>query len=226
VGHCLWDFIDGIETIRLYQAILQRVRAAAAQIVAPFRCDSPTLRRYMRLEISCQPQDSVQFDGLLVLVEPTSSRLNPLDLRFPRSHDVLNVCIPQTVEIVRISPYPARYRTNQPVQGIAAASGRWWNLLAGWKSRISPCDCIFWNKNGPRKCVMRFAPTVDRFACRSLMNPKGNNVVTIRFTSGRAPASEYPQVVQCDTDSANVGVHATGKLNIRITFRRWAAAYV
>jgi hypothetical protein len=92
VGHCLWDFIDGIETIRLYQAILQRVRTTAVQILVPFRCDSPTLRRYMRLEISSQPQDSVQLDGLLVRVEPTTARVNLLDPRFPRSHDVLNVC--------------------------------------------------------------------------------------------------------------------------------------
>lgn len=91
IGNSLWHFIDGSETIELYQAILQRVRASFSRIVVPFRCDSPTLRRYMRLELICQPHGSVQFDGILERVEPTEQH-NLLDPRFPRSCNVLTLC--------------------------------------------------------------------------------------------------------------------------------------
>ena len=50
-----WNFIQGAETVRLYQAILRRVRSNSSRVVVPFRCDAPTLRRHMRLEISSQP---------------------------------------------------------------------------------------------------------------------------------------------------------------------------
>jgi hypothetical protein len=90
-GHSLWDFVNGAETIELYQRILQRVRTSSLQIVVPFRCDSPTLRRFMRLEITCLPEGSVQLDGLMERAEPTE-RLNLLDVRFPRSCDMLTLC--------------------------------------------------------------------------------------------------------------------------------------
>ena len=90
-GRPLWDFIDGDETSQLYQTILHRVRTSALRIVVPFRCDSPMLRRYMRLEITCQPQRNVQFDGILERVEPTE-RFNLFDRDFPRSRDALTLC--------------------------------------------------------------------------------------------------------------------------------------
>jgi hypothetical protein len=91
MGRSLWDFIDGVETTRLYKAIVQRVRTSILRVMVPFRCDSPTLRRYMRLEITRQPEGSVQFDGVLERVEPTT-RLNLLDPAFPRSRATLTLC--------------------------------------------------------------------------------------------------------------------------------------
>jgi hypothetical protein len=91
VGRSLWKFIDGRLTIQLYRVVLQRVRTIAARIVLPFRCDSPTLRRYMRLEISRQAEGCVQFEGLLLRVEPTEW-LKVLDTRATRSRDSLTLC--------------------------------------------------------------------------------------------------------------------------------------
>ncbi len=90
-GRSLWDFIEGRETVRLYQAILQRVRTTAQPVVLPFRCDSPTLRRYMRLEINSQSRAGIQFDGLMEHVEPCTP-LRLLDIQFPRSEKVLTLC--------------------------------------------------------------------------------------------------------------------------------------
>lgn len=91
IGQDLWRFICGTETIQFYRAILQRVRTTARRIVVPFRCDSPTLRRYMRLDITRGDQGAVQFEGILEHVEPMT-RLNLLDPVFPRSHEVLTMC--------------------------------------------------------------------------------------------------------------------------------------
>ena len=91
IGHSLWDFIDGSQTIQLYKAVLQRVRTSTPRIVLPFRCDSPTLRRYMRLEITCLPQGSIQFEGILERVEPTAY-FKMFDTHVPRSRDLLTLC--------------------------------------------------------------------------------------------------------------------------------------
>jgi hypothetical protein len=91
VGRLLWDFIDGAQTIQLYQAVLRRVRAAVLRIVLPFRCDSPNLRRHMRLEISCKDAGSIQFDGILERIEPTSA-LRLLEPRVVRSQDSVSLC--------------------------------------------------------------------------------------------------------------------------------------
>lgn len=90
-GRSLWEFIDGAETKRLYQAILARVRTSILQVVLPFRCDSPTLRRHMRLEITPQPDDCIQFEGVLERAEPTTP-FSLLESTFPRSHHMLTLC--------------------------------------------------------------------------------------------------------------------------------------
>jgi hypothetical protein len=91
IGRSLWDFIDGVATKQFYQAILQRVRTTTVRVILPFRCDSPTLRRYMRLEITRQPQNGIQFEGVLERVEPVA-RLNLLDPTVRRSGDTLTLC--------------------------------------------------------------------------------------------------------------------------------------
>ena len=91
VGTSLWQFIDGEETRQLYRSLLHRVRTGIPQIILPFRCDSPTLRRFMRLEITAQVNRAIRFEGILERVEPTR-RLNLLDPDFPHSSDTLTVC--------------------------------------------------------------------------------------------------------------------------------------
>jgi len=91
VGRSLWDFIEGTETVDLYKAIFQRVRSSTPRVIMPFRCDSPTLRRHMRLEITRGPNEGIQFDGVLEHVEPTKV-LNLLDPSFPRSDAILTMC--------------------------------------------------------------------------------------------------------------------------------------
>ena len=91
VGRSLWDFIDGPETVSLYKAIFQRVRSSTPRVMMPFRCDSPTLRRHMRLDITRCPDGGLQFDSVLEHVEVTA-QLDLLDSAFPRSDNILTMC--------------------------------------------------------------------------------------------------------------------------------------
>lgn len=91
IGRSLWEFIDGTETKQIYQAILQRVRTNIISSVIPFRCDSPTLRRYMRLEMTPEAEGRVQLAGVLERVEPTRP-FNLLESTFPRSQHLLTQC--------------------------------------------------------------------------------------------------------------------------------------
>lgn len=91
VGHSLCEFIEGAETKQLYQTALQRVRDSHTASVFPFRCDSPTLRRYMRLELTPEAEGGIQLDSVLERVEQTS-QFNLLEPTFPRSQQMLTLC--------------------------------------------------------------------------------------------------------------------------------------
>ncbi len=87
VGRSLFEFIEGEETQRIYRLLLRRVRALDAPILVPFRCDSPELRRHMRLEIEPLSGRAIEFRGVLVAAEPrphlqllarSAPRLGPL----------------------------------------------------------------------------------------------------------------------------------------------------
>ena len=91
VGRSLFEFIDGEETQRIYRLLLRRVRALDAPILVPFRCDSPEMRRYMRLEIEPLRERAVEFRGVLVAAEPRP-HLRLLARNAPRSEPLLVSC--------------------------------------------------------------------------------------------------------------------------------------
>jgi hypothetical protein len=66
IGEPLFRFIDGIETRLLYQMILYRVRRVQQGVVIPFRCDSPSARRFMELDLFPYVNGAVQFSGRIV----------------------------------------------------------------------------------------------------------------------------------------------------------------
>jgi hypothetical protein len=91
VGRLLWPFIVGDETRRLYQILLATARANDTAIILPFRCDSPTVRREMRLIITPLHAGRVRLDGLLVAATPRPF-LAVLDPAVPRSDVLLPIC--------------------------------------------------------------------------------------------------------------------------------------
>lgn len=92
VDRCLWDFIADDETRDQYQQVHSRLRGQNAVVVIPFRCDSPYLRRDMRLTISGNASDeSLLCDSVIVQVMP-HSYLPVLDPGWSRSQSFLTMC--------------------------------------------------------------------------------------------------------------------------------------
>ncbi len=91
VGAPIWTFVAGLSTRAIYAAAFERVRATQRAISFPFRCDSPTCRRFMELTIA--PASSNGLDLSAVLLRTEHRRAVPLlDPNVARSGSVLEAC--------------------------------------------------------------------------------------------------------------------------------------
>ena len=60
VGKSLFAFIGDLTTSHLYEAFFDRVRRTRRPLRAPFRCDSPTRRRFLEMEIAPDAADGLK----------------------------------------------------------------------------------------------------------------------------------------------------------------------
>ena len=91
IGSSLWNHICDAETKHLYQIILHKVREHGRQAKFPFRCDSPSERRFLNLSVIPIKDGSVHFKSEIV---KTESR-EPVDLLrgdMQRSEDLIRIC--------------------------------------------------------------------------------------------------------------------------------------
>jgi hypothetical protein len=65
IGKSIWDYISGPEVRHVYAAVFKRVRKEHCQLSFPFRCDSPSLYRAMRLSISPMSEGHIEFCSVL-----------------------------------------------------------------------------------------------------------------------------------------------------------------
>lgn len=91
VGHRLWDFIQGPETRHLYQELFRRVRGGIPSRPIPFRCDSPSERRYLELLIEALPEEKIQITSKILRTEPRSP-ITLLTVDTSRSTDFVTLC--------------------------------------------------------------------------------------------------------------------------------------
>jgi hypothetical protein len=79
IGQSMWDHISNPETRDIYRKLVQNVRLRGAEADFEFRCDSPTLRRFMTMHISRSDRDDVIFVSTLVASEqrPYQSMMDP-----------------------------------------------------------------------------------------------------------------------------------------------------
>ena len=91
VGHKLWDFIQDPETQHLYRELFRRVREGLPSRTIPFRCDSPSERRYLDLFIESLPDEQIQMTSKILRTEPRDP-VRLLDVDTPRSTELVTVC--------------------------------------------------------------------------------------------------------------------------------------
>lgn len=91
IGHKIWEFISGEPTQSLYMELHRFVRASGNPITVPFRCDSPTLQRYMQVTISKQSQGCILYESVLLRTQ-IQSHISLLDAKQARSEDSLTMC--------------------------------------------------------------------------------------------------------------------------------------
>ena len=91
VGTPLWDHIHGLENRLLYKQVIDSVRATRHSYEFAFRCDSPDVRRLMRMKIAPGADDGCGFTTWLVHTEPRP-HLRLLDTRSEHGESILLVC--------------------------------------------------------------------------------------------------------------------------------------
>jgi len=91
LGRVLWDFVSGDDLRRLYMEIHSRVRSSGKPAILPFRCDSPSLQRHMRLIITRGDAGQLDYESLLVRAVP-QRHIGLLDAQRPRSGAFLTIC--------------------------------------------------------------------------------------------------------------------------------------
>jgi hypothetical protein len=91
VGKSLFEFIGGTETQHLYMVLIDKVRKEQGETVVPFRCDSPSLRRFMELRVSYQGNGTVRFAGRLIR-EETRDTVTLLDDAVSRNDAFIRMC--------------------------------------------------------------------------------------------------------------------------------------
>jgi len=68
VGRPLWHFVAGDETRHVYEDLIRRVRTGK-RVAFSYRCDSPALRRFMRMTMTPADADVVEFDSVTLRTE-------------------------------------------------------------------------------------------------------------------------------------------------------------
>ncbi len=91
IGTVLWDWIADAQTRHVYRTLLQRVRASGSVVRFPFRCDSPTERRLLQMEIVPESEGAVMFRTHVVSSQARRA-LELLDIMTVRSESLLKIC--------------------------------------------------------------------------------------------------------------------------------------
>ena len=90
LGRSLFDFVTGADAREVVSLLLARARSAGSFEVG-FRCDAPTRRRFMRLELRPEPYGRVRSSSQLEREEarPVQPLLDPAS---PRTDAMLMIC--------------------------------------------------------------------------------------------------------------------------------------
>lgn len=91
LGRSLWDFVQGEAIRAVYEDIHQRLRSCGKSAAFFFRCDSPQLKRHMRMSLTPGDNGQLVYTSHIVRTEPQRV-LALLDTEQQRSTSFLSVC--------------------------------------------------------------------------------------------------------------------------------------
>lgn len=80
IGKPLMQYISGNTTKQFWQALLDKARKANVALHLDYRCDSPDLRRFMRIKVCRGDSDKLLFESALLRIEP-----RPVSIHFKRA---------------------------------------------------------------------------------------------------------------------------------------------
>jgi hypothetical protein len=86
----IWDFLDDPTTRQIYTHLVSRVRQGRT-VCFSLRCDSPTLRRHLKMVVTPADRNYVDFQSVVVAVEPRPIQ-RIWDRRTIRSGTLLRAC--------------------------------------------------------------------------------------------------------------------------------------
>jgi len=91
LGCSIFDFISGAETQHLYKVLFEHCRKGKHIGYIPFRCDSPTERRFLELNLRLLPDSHIDIITVLVKTEPRSP-VRILQTHTPRTEQFIRIC--------------------------------------------------------------------------------------------------------------------------------------
>ena len=91
IGSSLWDHIRDTETKHLYEIILQKVREYHRQATFSFRCDSPEIRRFLKLSVVPLADGAVDFISQRIKTE-VRKPVELLRSGIERSDEFIKIC--------------------------------------------------------------------------------------------------------------------------------------
>ena len=87
----LWDFIENAETRHIHQVLAERVRKNQAALKFPFRCDSPSVPRYMNMQIIPQAEGAITYSCTVERIERRAPLLLE-EMKTWKSRKLLRMC--------------------------------------------------------------------------------------------------------------------------------------
>lgn len=81
-GRSIWDFIKGDVTRMWLDSVFQYARAFGKTIERPYRCDSPDLKRFMRMRIIPEKEGVLRIEHEILSIEKRSA---PVNIKFGQS---------------------------------------------------------------------------------------------------------------------------------------------
>ena len=91
LGHSIFDFISGSETKHLYQVLFEHCRNGKHIGPIPFRCDSPTERRFLELNLRLLPNSHIDIITELLKTE-SRPPVRILQANTTRTEQLIRIC--------------------------------------------------------------------------------------------------------------------------------------